>query len=280
MGSLGSGRMSAGSDLDLIVIYDPADAEISTGPRPLDPRGWYAKATKALITALSAPTAAGTLYEVDMRLRPSGRQGPVATSITAFEAYQRDEAWTWEHMALTRARPMAGDAGLCERVEAVRRAVIAQKANPPKVRADAAEMRARLSAGGRAGSTWAIKDGPGGLQDLELLGQAVALAAGAADRASAEQLAHTTGLGWLDADQTRALIAAHGLFARVQAAGRLLTAEALAPEAIGAGGRDFLARVADAPSSDALALQLTQTRAYTAGVIDAVFGPIPRQEAP
>ncbi|MEY3003971.1 MAG: hypothetical protein RLZZ491_1147 [Pseudomonadota bacterium] len=280
MGSLGAGRMSAGSDLDLIVIYDPADAEVSFGPRPLDPRGWYAKATKSLITALSAPTAAGTLYAVDMRLRPSGRQGPVATSITAFETYQRDEAWTWEHMALTRARPMAGDAGLCARVEAIRRALIVDKADPAKVRHDAADMRARLAAAGRAGATWALKDGPGGLQDIELLGQAIALAAGAADRASAAQLAHAPKLGWLDADQTEALIAAHGRFARILAAGRLLNDEALDPDAIGTGGRDFLSRVADAPSADALALQLDRTRAYTAQIIDAVLGPIPRQETP
>ncbi len=280
MGSLGAGRMSAGSDLDLIVIYDPADAEVSLGPRPLDPRGWYAKATKSLITALSAPTAAGTLYAVDMRLRPSGRQGPVATSITAFETYQRDEAWTWEHMALTRARPMAGDAGLCARVETIRRALIVDKADPARVRHDAADMRARLAAAGRAGATWALKDGPGGLQDIELLGQAIALAAGAADRASAAQLAHAPKLGWLDADQTEALIAAHGRFARILAAGRLLTDEALDPGAIGTGGRDFLSRVADAPSADALALQLDRTRAYTAQIIDAVLGPIPRQETP
>ena len=279
MGSLGSGRMSAGSDLDLIVIYDPADADLSDGPRPLDPRGWYAKATKALITALSAPTAAGTLYEVDMRLRPSGRQGPVATSITAFEAYQRDEAWTWEHMALTRARPMAGDPALCARVDAIRVGVIKDKADAAKVRADAAEMRGRLAASARAGGTWAIKDGPGGLQDIELLGQAVALAAGAKARATAEQLAHAPDLGWLDVVQTQALIDAHGLFARVQAAARLLTEEALDPATIGAGGRDFLARVADMRSADALALQLDERRAYTAMTLDAVFGPIPRQEA-
>jgi [glutamine synthetase] adenylyltransferase / [glutamine synthetase]-adenylyl-L-tyrosine phosphorylase len=279
MGSLGSGRMSAGSDLDLIVIYDPADAETSEGQRPLDPRAWYAKATKTLITALSAPTAAGILYEVDMRLRPSGRQGPVATSITAFEDYQMTEAWTWEHMALTRARPMAGEEALCDRVETIRRAVIARKADAAKVRADASEMRARLAATGRAGGTWALKEGPGGLQDIELLGQAVALAAGASERATAGQLAHAPGLGWLDADQTGALIAAHGLFARVQAAARLLTDEALDPEGIGAGGRAFLARVADTTSADALGLLLDETRVYTARMIGAILGPTPKQEA-
>lgn len=278
MGSLGAGRMSAGSDLDLIVIYDPADAELSQGPRPLDPRGWYAKATKTLITALSAPTAAGTLYAVDMRLRPSGRQGPVATAITAFADYQRAEAWTWEHMALTRARAMAGPAQLCTDVEAIRRAVIAEKADPAKVRADAAEMRMRLAAAGREGSTWAIKEGQGGLQDIELLGQAAALASGSEARSTAAQLAHTPELGWLYADQTARIIAAHGLFARVQAATRLLTDTALDPSAIGDGGRDFLARVADAPSADALALELDEKRAYIAQMIDAVLGAILPEE--
>jgi glutamate-ammonia-ligase adenylyltransferase len=102
--------MTATSDLDLIVIYDAKGVEITEGRRPLDPRAWFAKATKSLVAALSAPTAAGKLYEVDMRLRPSGRQGPVATALASFERYQREEAWTWEHMALTRARVLAGDA--------------------------------------------------------------------------------------------------------------------------------------------------------------------------
>ncbi|WP_162630721.1 glutamine-synthetase adenylyltransferase [Paracoccus endophyticus] len=107
MGSLGARQLNAGSDLDLIVIYDPAGADASDGPRPLAIRPYYARLTQSLVTALSAPTAAGRLYEVDMRLRPSGRQGPVATSLDAFRAYQMDEAWTWEHLALTRARVVA-----------------------------------------------------------------------------------------------------------------------------------------------------------------------------
>ncbi|NKX46007.1 glutamine-synthetase adenylyltransferase [Roseicyclus persicicus] len=280
MGSLGSGRMSAGSDLDLIVIYDPADAEMSEGRRPLDPRGWYAKATKTLITALSAPTAAGKLYEVDMRLRPSGRQGPVATSLASFRTYQREEAWTWEHMALTRAKPLAGPAALRDEIEAIRRAVIADKAVPETVLADAAEMRARLAAAGRAGSTWAVKDGAGGLQDIELLGQAVALAAGAPDRATAAQLAHAPALGWLTPEDVAALAATHALQSRVQGAARLLTDEALDPDTIGAGGQEFLARVAGQPSAGALASHLDATRALAADRIEAIFGPVTPQDSP
>ncbi len=237
MGSLGAGRMSAGSDLDLIVIYDAAGVEMTEGRRPLDPRGWYAKATKALITALSAPTASGKLYEVDMRLRPSGRQGPVATAVAGFAAYQRDEAWTWEHMALTRARVVAGPGRLAAEIEAIRCAVIAEKALPDHVRAEAAVMRARLAAVGRESSTWAVKEGPGGLQEIELLGQAAALAAGAPARASKDQLAAAERLGWLNAAAVQELQAAHGLFNRVQGAGRLLTDEGLDPGGIGAGGR-------------------------------------------
>jgi glutamate-ammonia-ligase adenylyltransferase len=270
--------MSAGSDLDLLVIYDPAEAEMSEGRRPLDPRGWYAKATKTLITALSAPTSAGKLYEVDMRLRPSGRQGPVATSITSFRTYQRDEAWTWEHMALTRARPIAGPAPLADEIETTRRTVITEKAAPDTVRRDAAEMRGRLAAAGRAGSTWAVKDGPGGMQDIELLGQAVALAAGTPDRATAAQLAHAPALGWLDAEGTRILVQAHALQSRVQGAARLLTDEALDPDTVGEGGRAFLARISGQPSATALASHLDKTRAEAAEIIETVLGAVPPED--
>ena len=113
LGKLGSREMTAASDLDLILIYDfPADAGDSDGRRPLGPAVYYARLTQRLISALTAPTKAGRLYEVDMRLRPSGRQGPLATQLASFKLYQQDEAETWEHMALTRARVVAGDASL------------------------------------------------------------------------------------------------------------------------------------------------------------------------
>ncbi|MDG3040138.1 glutamine-synthetase adenylyltransferase [Roseicyclus marinus] len=278
MGSLGSGRMSAGSDLDLIVIYDAAGVEMSEGRRPLDARGWYAKATKSLITALSAPTAAGKLYEVDMRLRPSGRQGPVATSVTGFASYQRDEAWTWEHMALTRARVIAGPPALAAEIEGIRCSVIAEKAAPDHVRTEAAAMRARLAAAGRTGSTFAVKEGPGGMQEIELLGQAAALASGKGHRASAAQLAEAAGLGWLDADGVACVQAAHALFSRVQGAARLLTDEALDLEAIGTGGRAFLARIAEAEDAGVLATRLDKARADALSCLDAVFGAVTEQD--
>ena len=108
MGSLGAGRLHAHSDLDVIVIYDADGVDTSHGRRPLPARTYYARLTQALITAMTAPMSEGRLYEMDMRLRPSGNKGPVATSWTSFQDYQRNEAWVWEHLALTRAAAIVG----------------------------------------------------------------------------------------------------------------------------------------------------------------------------
>ena len=138
MGKLGSRELTAGSDVDLILLYDhDADAEESDGDKPLAPSHYYTRMTQRLIAAVSAPTAEGVLYELDLRLRPSGNKGPVATHIDAFKKYQRQEAWTWEHMALTRARAIAGDAALCAEVEAEVAAMLALPRDAAKVMAEA-----------------------------------------------------------------------------------------------------------------------------------------------
>jgi glutamate-ammonia-ligase adenylyltransferase len=265
--------MTAGSDLDLIVIFDAGDVDMTDGPRPLDPRGWFAKATKAMITALSAPTGEGKLYDVDMRLRPSGGQGPVATALSAFERYQREEAWTWEHMALTRARVVAGDASLSRDVEGVRCAVIAARAGDlAVVLRDAAEMRARLAKAGRAGSTWAVRDGPGGLQDIALCAQALALASGSAARRVDAQLRAAHDAGHLTADAAADLLAAQALFSALQQGGRLLTDKPLSPEACGAGGTAFLLRSLEMTEPDDLVTQLDTFRAKAATRINDIIG--------
>ena len=118
MGKLGGREMTAASDVDLILIYDfDREAEQSDGPKPLAPQHYYTRLTQRLINAISARTPEGALYEVDMRLRPSGQKGPVATQLSSFASYQANEAWTWEHMALTRARVIAGSRELGGRVE-------------------------------------------------------------------------------------------------------------------------------------------------------------------
>ena len=125
LGKLGSRELTIGSDIDLIFIYDaPAELEgqgwdnlQSDGRKPLAPIHYYARLAQRLIAAITAPTGEGKLYDVDMRLRPSGNSGPIASSLEGFRRYQESDAWTWEHMALTRARVIAGDARLRRRLQ-------------------------------------------------------------------------------------------------------------------------------------------------------------------
>ena len=168
MGRLGSREMSLASDLDLVLIYDaPEDSPGSNGPRPLAASTYYGRLGQRLISAITAPTAEGKLYEVDMRLRPSGDSGPIASSLAAFARYQREAAWSWEHMALTRARPIAGDEGLQERIRAAIAAALRQPRDPRRLVADVADMRRRIADSVPRPSPWDLHNRRGGLIDLE-----------------------------------------------------------------------------------------------------------------
>jgi [glutamine synthetase] adenylyltransferase / [glutamine synthetase]-adenylyl-L-tyrosine phosphorylase len=172
MGKLGSRELTAGSDVDLILLYDhDPEAEESDGQKPLAPSHYFSRMTQRLIAAVSAPTAEGVLYELDLRLRPSGNKGPVATHIEAFRKYQREQAWTWEHMALTRARAVAGDASLREEVEAEVAAVLALPRDRAKIAAEASDMRKMIETEKPPRDLWDIKLIPGGLIDLEFIAQ-------------------------------------------------------------------------------------------------------------
>ncbi|MEP9388803.1 bifunctional [glutamine synthetase] adenylyltransferase/[glutamine synthetase]-adenylyl-L-tyrosine phosphorylase [Mesorhizobium sp. KR9-304] len=176
MGKLGSRELTAGSDVDLILLYDhDADADESDGEKPLAPSHYHARMTQRLIAAVSAPTAEGVLYELDLRLRPSGNKGPVATHVDAFKKYQRGEAWTWEHMALTRARVVAGEAELAAEIEVEVAEVLALPRDPKKIAAEAVEMRAMIDKEKPPRDLWDIKLIPGGLIDLEFIAQVAVL---------------------------------------------------------------------------------------------------------
>lgn len=270
MGSLGARRLNAGSDLDLIVLYDADGAEASEGDKPLATRPYYARLTQALVTALSAPTARGRLYEVDMRLRPSGRQGPVATSFDAFRDYQMNEAWTWEHLALTRARVMAhvgqdGDA-LSQMFNALRIEILAGCGGRARVMPDLAEMRRRIFAAKDTAGPWEAKTGPGRLQDIELLAQSFALRAG--DRAQTTEAQIRTGMraGLLAKEDAETLASAYRLFWRIQAGGRLISDRALDLENLGGGAQEFILREAGEHSLHTLA-QRMQTMSEAAAAI-------------
>ena len=259
MGSLGAGWLHAGSDLDLIVIYDAAGVASSEGPRPLAARAWYARFAQSLVTALSAPMAQGRLYEVDMRLRPSGRQGPVATSLGAFRDYQRYEAWTWERLAMTRARPVAGASDLADEVEALRRELLASAPAPQRVAEDTADMRRRLAEAKPRRGPWDMRVGAGGMQDIELFAQAVALVEKRPARATLDQLG----------EGREGPRGAYALQRRVRAVTALLAPDGFSPEAVGQGGTAMLLREARAENTGALATRLDALREEAAESIEA-----------
>jgi glutamate-ammonia-ligase adenylyltransferase len=176
MGKLGSREMTASSDLDLVFVYDvPEGVEASDGPKPLSPTLYFARLAQRLIAALTTATAAGPLYEVDMRLRPTGSKGPVAVSLKGFADYHASESWTWEHMALTRGRLVAGPAGLRARVEAEIRNRLTQARDPAAIIADARNMRARMADTFPGRNPWDLKHTPGGLVDIEFIAQTLQL---------------------------------------------------------------------------------------------------------
>ena len=176
-GRLGSREMTAGSDLDLMIVYDHAPDAVSDGKRPLAPSQYYARLTQRLTAALAAPTSEGIAYEVDLRLRPSGRAGPLATHIAAFENYQMNEAWTWEHMAMSRGRAIAGDSGLMAQVSSLIDTLVAKERDRAKLAADVASMRGRVEREGKgSASPFEVKLARGGLMDCEFAVQFLMLA--------------------------------------------------------------------------------------------------------
>ena len=176
MGKLGGREMTASSDLDLVFIYDvPDGVEASDGAKPLPPSLYFQRLGQRLIAALTTPTGAGTLYEVDMRLRPTGNKGPAAVSLKSFAEYHASESWTWEHMALTRARTVAGPADLRRRVEEEIRRRLTTKPDAEKILTDVRYMRTKLEASYPGHNVWDLKYAPGGMMDIEFIAQTMQL---------------------------------------------------------------------------------------------------------
>jgi glutamate-ammonia-ligase adenylyltransferase len=175
MGKLGSREMTASSDLDLIFVYDAPDEAISDGAKSVPASVFYARLAQRLIGALTVPTAEGTLYEVDMRLRPTGNKGPVAVSLESFSRYHATESWTWERLALTRARVIAGSQELGDKVATVIRNALTIAPDRAKILADAADMRAKLFAQFPGKAPWDLKFARGGLVDIEFIAQTLQL---------------------------------------------------------------------------------------------------------
>ncbi|WP_297111283.1 bifunctional [glutamine synthetase] adenylyltransferase/[glutamine synthetase]-adenylyl-L-tyrosine phosphorylase [uncultured Devosia sp.] len=177
-GKMASREMTFTSDLDFILLYDAPDTE-SDGERQLSTPHYFARLTQRLVAAVSAPTAEGVLYEADMRLRPSGNSGPLATSLAGFRAYHKDNAWTWEHLALSRARVVASTGRLGEKVEAEIGEVMSRPRDVLKTIDDVVSMRELMARERKPRHAFDLKLVSGGLVDLEFVAQSGQLVAGA-----------------------------------------------------------------------------------------------------
>ncbi len=180
-GKLASREMTAQSDLDFVMLYEASDPNLmSDGEKPLAASQYFARLTQRLIAAVSSPTAEGVLYETDMRLRPSGNAGPLATSFAGFQTYHEESAWTWEHLALTRARVVLADIGFGEKVEDAIAGVLARPRDVAKTIDDVVAMRALMARERPPRHPYDLKLASGGIVDLEFIAQTGQLLAGKA----------------------------------------------------------------------------------------------------
>ena len=217
-GSLGGLELGFGSDLDLVFLYDhPPGVEGSDGPRPLESSRWFARLAQKVMALLSAVTAAGRLYDIDVRLRPDGGKGALVSSLASYTEYQRERAWTWEHQALVRARGVAGDASLLADFEQVRATTLGRTRDHDTLFADVLKMRARMRTelDRSDAARLDLKQGAGGLVDLEFVLQTGVLAQAAQHpalhqpRATPALIDALAGIDWLPANTAQALHAAH-----------------------------------------------------------------------
>jgi glutamate-ammonia-ligase adenylyltransferase len=278
LGKLGGREMTATSDLDLIIVYDfDAEHPQSDGARSLYGSQYFARLTQRLISALSSPTNYGALYAVDMRLRPSGRSGPVATSIAAFASYQETEAWTWEHMALTRARAVSGPPAFAAQVEEVIRAVLRRERDPATVALDVVEMRQAIAKEKGESERWDLKYAAGGLIDLEFIAQYIQLVHAAAtpdilDTSTARVLDKAWQLGLLAAEDADVLRPAARLYHNLTQVLRLCLSGPFDPKTAGAGLLGLLCRAADLPNFASLDAHLKETQQKVRASFNRVLG--------
>ena len=277
MGKLGGREMTASSDLDLIVVYDFDPTAIqSDGPKPLAPSQYYARFTQRLISHLSAPTAEGALYEVDMRLRPSGQKGPVAAQLSTFRDYQANEAWTWEHLALTRARVISGSPELREKVEQDIRATLTRPRDRAIIAKDVRDMRDRIAAEKGTQNIWDLKQVRGGLVDLEFIAQHLQLVHAAErpeilDQNTEAAFRKLSAAGVITAADADRLIQATRLIHNLTQVVRLCIEGAFDPATAPSGLKVLLARAGDAPDFPSLEGEVRESLASVHRLFDQLI---------
>ena len=277
MGKLGGREMTASSDLDLIFVFDALEGvESSDGASPMPVTVYYARLAQRLIAALTVPTAAGSLYEVDMRLRPTGNKGPVAVSLEAFTRYHETEAWTWERLALTRARAIAGSETLRRKVEAVIRAALTVKTGEAKLIADARDMREKLAVQFPPRNNWDLKFARGGLVDIEFLAQTLQLVAApdepeVLDSNTIAAIERLTKAGRLPQPDAEALIDAAVLEQALSHVLRIALDATLDPATATPGLKALLVRAGDAKSFTELEERLANLQGAARDVFERLI---------
>jgi glutamate-ammonia-ligase adenylyltransferase len=277
MGKLGGREMTASSDLDLVFVYDvPPGVETSDGSKPLSPTLYFARLAQRLIAALTTPTAAGTLYEVDMRLRPTGNKGPVAVSLESFAAYHAHESWTWEHMALMRGRLVAGPPALRAKVEQEIRKRLTEPRAADVIIGDARDMREKMALTFLGSNPWDLKYAPGGLVDIEFIAQSFQLVH-APDRPAVLDT-NTIGAlimlkraGFLMAADADVLIASARLQHALTQVLRIALDETLKIEDATPGLKTLLTRAAEVAGFDETQARLADLQAKTRGIFNRLM---------
>jgi glutamate-ammonia-ligase adenylyltransferase len=279
LGKAGGRETMAGSDLDLMLIYDRKEsATESRGAKRLPAGQWFIRAVHAFIAALTAPDAEGPMYDVDMRLRPSGNKGPVAVPLAGFEAYHKHDAWTWERMALTRARVVAGPPKLRAHIEAVIRIAITS-GDPAKTLPDIAHMRGRLARELPPSGPWDVKHRAGGQMEVEFIAQALQLLHGPVSPTLRLALAGLRDAGHLARSDANLLIRADRVWRSVQGMFRLIEgarppkelSEATAASVLRSVGEAGIAAV-DLPALRAILDDMAQ---QVRACFTRIIGPIP-----
>jgi glutamate-ammonia-ligase adenylyltransferase len=266
MGRLGSREMTASSDLDLILLYDfDPEHPDSDGARSLHGAQYFARFTQRLISAFTTRTNYGVLYEVDMRLRPSGRAGPVASHLTSFAEYQEREAWTWEHMALTRARVISASPEFRARIEGIVRAVLTRPRDAAGVAGDVADMRRAVALEKGEDDIWDLKYAAGGLVDIDFIAQYLQLVHAAdkpdiLDVSTLHVLDNAARLGVLPQSAAEILRPAARLYHDLTQILRLCVTEKFKPETSGDDLLRVMARAGDAPDFSSLEARVKETQ--------------------
>jgi glutamate-ammonia-ligase adenylyltransferase len=276
LGRLGSRDMTASSDLDLILLYDfDPEHPDSDGEKSLHGAHYFARFTQRLISAFTIRTNYGVLYDIDMRLRPSGRAGPLASHITSFAEYQEREAWTWEHMALTRARVISASPDFRKRIEKLIRDALIRPRQPAGIAKDVADMRRAIALEKGENDLWDLKYAAGGLTDIDFIVQYLQLIHAATlpeilDVNTLRVLDVAERLGVLPHPDAEVLRAAGRLYNDLTQIMRLCVTGRFKPEAAGDGLLRVMARAGDAPDFSSLQARVKETQSEVRRVFKAV----------